>query len=108
MLCGLADALDALRAQGSPVGRVAADRRRARGRAAVRAIAPAVLGVPVAVPEPGEYVALGAARQAAWVLAGSAEPPVWPLADAVETEVEPTPSVRERYAAVRDLTANRT
>ena len=38
---------------------------------AVRAIAPAVFGLPVAVPEPAEYVALGAARQAAWALAGS-------------------------------------
>ena len=36
---------------------------------AVRVIAPLVLGVPVEVPEPGEYVALGAARQAASVLA---------------------------------------
>ena len=31
---------------------------------AVRQIAPAMFGVPVSVPEPGEYVALGAARQA--------------------------------------------
>ena len=37
--------------------------------AAVRAIAPLVLGLEVEVPEPGEYVALGAARQAAAVLA---------------------------------------
>ena len=34
---------------------------------AVRRSAPGVLGVPVEVPEHGEYVALGAARQAAWV-----------------------------------------
>ena len=32
---------------------------------AVRAIAPEALGLPVEVPPPGEYVALGAARQAA-------------------------------------------
>ena len=32
-------------------------------------IAPLVLGVPVEVPAPGEYVALGAARQAARVAA---------------------------------------
>ena len=50
------------------------------------------------MPEPGEYVARGAARQAAWVLAGGAEPPEWPLSGVVSTEVEPTPSVRERYA----------
>ena len=75
--------------------------------AAVREIASAVLGLPVSVPEPGEYVARGAARQAAWVLAGSAEPPVWPLSGVVSTEAEPTPAVRERYASVRDLTASR-
>ena len=34
---------------------------------AVRAIAPQVLGIPVEVPEQQEYVALGAARQAARV-----------------------------------------
>ncbi len=38
----------------------------ARSRA-VQEIAPAVLGRPVVVPEPGEAVADGAARQAAWV-----------------------------------------
>ena len=41
-------------------------------------IAPAVFGVPVIVPEPAEYVALGAARQAAWALSGAAGPPDWP------------------------------
>jgi xylulokinase len=78
----------------------------ARSRA-VREIASAVLGLPVTVPQPGEYVARGAARQAAWVLSGAVEPPAWPLAGVVETEVEPTPFVRERYASVRDLTAVR-
>ena len=40
--------------------------------AAVRALAPGIFGAPVLVPEPEEYVALGAARQAAWALAGHA------------------------------------
>ena len=40
-------------------------------------LSPAVLGVPVDVPSPGEYVANGAAKQAAWVLAGGEEPPAW-------------------------------
>jgi xylulokinase len=61
--------------------------------------------LPVTVPQPGEYVARGAARQAAWVLAGGDEPPQRPLSGVVETQVEPTPFVRERYASVRDLTA---
>ena len=57
----------------------------ARARSeAVRRLAPAVLGVPVLVPPPGEYVADGAARQAAWVLAGGDAPPEWP---ASETEI---------------------
>ena len=106
MLCGLADGLDAVRALGTPVERVVLVGGAARSRA-VREIASAVLGLPVTVPPPGEYVARGAARQAAWALSGAAEPPDWPLADVVETAVDPTPSVRERYAAVREMTAVR-
>jgi xylulokinase len=106
MLCGLADAVDAVRALGAPVERIILVGGAARSRA-VREIASAVLGLPVSVPQPGEYVARGAARQAAWVRSGDAEPPEWPLADVVETSVDPTPAVRERYAAVRDLTATR-
>jgi xylulokinase len=106
MICGLADAVDAVRALGTPVERIILVGGAARS-AAVREIASAVLGLPVSVPEPGEYVARGAARQAAWVLAGGAEPPEWPLSGVMETIVEPTPSVRDRYADVRDLTAVR-
>jgi xylulokinase len=106
MICGLADAVDAVRALGTPVERIILVGGAARSRA-VREIASAVLGLPVSVPEPGEYVARGAARQAAWVLAGGAEPPEWPLSGVVETIVEPTPIVRDRYADVRDLTAAR-
>ncbi|MCT1442838.1 hypothetical protein [Corynebacterium glucuronolyticum] len=39
-----------------------------------------MFGVDVLVPEPGEYVAMGAARQAAWVLSGQALPPAWATA----------------------------
>jgi xylulokinase len=106
MLCGLADAVDAVRALGAPVERIIMVGGAARSRA-VQEVASAVLGLPVTLPQPEEYVARGAARQAAWVLAGGAEPPVWPLADVVETEVAPTPEVRTRYAEVRDLTAPR-
>ncbi|GAA1821119.1 xylulokinase [Planosporangium flavigriseum] len=76
MLCGLADGLDALRAFGVEVRRVLLIGGASRSRA-VRAVAPVVFGAPVVVPEPGEYVALGAARQAAWALGGGAEPPNW-------------------------------
>jgi xylulokinase len=103
LLCGLADGLDALVEQGARVDRVLLVGGGARSEA-VRKIAPAVLGRTVVVPPPGEYVADGAARQAAWVLEGSGEPPRWELPGTQEFQADPTPEVRERYAAARDLT----
>jgi xylulokinase len=44
---------------------------------AVREIARAVFGLPIATTEPFESVAVGAARQAAWALTGT--PPTWPI-----------------------------
>jgi xylulokinase len=104
MLCGLADGVDAIRAQGVPVEQVLLIGG-AAASAAVRQVAPALLGVPVSLPEPAEYVALGAARQAAWVLAGGAEPPAWPVA-ASQTAAAPTEAVRKVYGEVRDRAAD--
>ncbi len=101
MLCGLADAVDALVAQGVRVDRILLIGGGARS-AAVRRIAPAVLGRPVLVPEPGEYVADGAARQAAWALTGTDSPPRWRLGSVERVEADPTPGLRERYAQARD------
>jgi xylulokinase len=72
MLCGLADGIDALVSQGLEPGRVLLIGGAARS-AAVQQVAPDVFGVPVAVPAPGEYVALGAARQAVSALAGDGQ-----------------------------------
>ncbi|GII81489.1 xylulokinase [Sphaerisporangium rufum] len=96
MLCGLADGLDAL---GLDPRRVLLIGGGARS-AAVRAVAPAIFGCPVLVPEPGEYVADGAARQAAWLAAGTDEPPAWRSGEARPYEADPTPQVRSRYAEV--------
>jgi xylulokinase len=104
MLCGLADGLDALRRAGIAVRRVLLIGGGARSEA-VRTIAPAIFGVPVAVPEPGEYVADGAARQAAWMLSGDVEPPPWTPAGLVTYDADPRPDIRVRYAAVRDRSA---
>jgi xylulokinase len=106
LLCGLADGLDAVRALGVPVDRALLIGGGARS-AALRAIAPQILGLPVRVPPTGEYVADGAARQAAWALAATADPPAW-SADRSGADVNPgAPAVgrqiRERYAAARDL-----
>ena len=105
VLCSLADAIGNLADCGITAQRVILIGGAARSEA-VRWIAPAIFGVPVTVPEPAEYVALGAARQAAWALSGAASPPDWPLPGvSAEYTAQPTPLVRERYAALRDATA---
>ncbi|MDR7278837.1 xylulokinase [Catenuloplanes atrovinosus] len=104
MLCALADGLDALRAQGATVNRVILVGGGARSEA-VRRIAPEVFGLPVVVPPPGEYVADGAARQAAWVATGTA--PQWTVKDTQEYGGTPVPAIREQYAAARELTVDR-
>jgi len=105
LLCSLADAIGNLADCGITAQRVILIGGAARSEA-VRWIAPAIFGVPVTVPEPAEYVALGAARQAAWALSGAASPPDWPLPGvSAEYTARPTPLVRERYAALRDATA---
>ncbi|HEY6494772.1 MAG TPA: xylulokinase [Trebonia sp.] len=101
VLCSLADAIDALRPCGITPGRIVLTGGAARS-AAVRTIAPSVFGLPVVVPEAAEYVALGAARQAAWALSGAAEPPSWPPRSSVTHEAPATPGVRRQYAALRD------
>ncbi|NBE80414.1 xylulokinase [Micromonospora rubida] len=106
MLCALADGLDALLAQGARVDRVILVGGGARS-AAVRRIAPQVFGRPVVVPPPGEYVADGAARQAAWLALGGDAPPDWSPAGAEEHSAHPVPAVRERYAAARDRVLDR-
>lgn len=117
MLCGLADGLDALLAQGVDAGRLLLIGGGARSDA-VRQIAPQVFGLPVEVPEPGEYVADGAARQAAWALAAAgeagdaepgpvgpatAEPPAWRTTASQIYDAPHEPQIRQQYAAVRDL-----
>ncbi len=104
VLCSLADGIDNLGACGITPGRVVLIGGAARS-AAVRSIAPAVFGVPVTVPDPAEYVAIGAARQAAWALSGAAEPPEWPGSAAAICTAEPRPDIRDRYATLRDDTA---
>jgi xylulokinase len=106
MLCALADGLDAVIAQGAAVDRVILIGGGARSTA-VRSLAPAIFGVPVVVPPAGEYVADGAARQAAWVVSGQVEPPQWMVEGTTVSEADPTPEVRRRYAEARELVLDR-
>jgi xylulokinase len=108
VLCSLADALGCLRDNGVPTSSVLLIGGTARSPA-VRAIAPEIFGVPVTVPAPAEYVALGAARQAAWALSGASSPPVWPRPSGPVLDGSgagaASEGVLQRYAALRDRTA---
>jgi xylulokinase len=104
LLCGLADGLDALQSQGVAIQRVILVGGGAKSEA-VQRIAPMVLGHSVLVPEPGEYVADGAARQAAWGLSGAAAPPVWNQHAAESFTAVSNRTIRDRYASVRDTVA---
>ncbi|MGL4831992.1 MAG: xylulose kinase, partial [Propionibacteriaceae bacterium] len=70
---------------------------------AVRRIAPEVLGLPVSVPEHGEYVADGAARQAAWALSGTAEAPMWKPRLQSEFMADHHSFIEDRYLDVAAL-----
>ena len=104
LLCSLADPVGARVAQTRPAPHRVRLVGGAARNAAVRALAPSILGRDVLLPAPGEYVARGAARQAAWALAGTDRPPSWPLPDegTLAADPQPDPTVRERYAALRD------
>jgi len=104
VLCSLADALACLVPCGVPVSSVLLTGGAAQS-AAVRAIAPAIFGVPVTVPAPAQYVALGAARQAAWALSGLAEPPPWPRPPGPSFTADPDQVTLARYAWIRAATA---
>lgn len=95
VVCSLADGLAALQAQGVTAGRIILVGGGAQS-AAVQQVAASVFGLPVVVPAPGEYVADGAARQAAAVLTGR-----WPEWELAGTEVTAAdggaPAVLEQY-----------
>jgi xylulokinase len=97
MLCGLADAVDPLRAAGVEPSRLVLIGGAARS-GAVRAIAAGLFALPVSVPEPAEYVALGAARQAAWTLSQADSAPRWPRE---ASRVEPDEASAGYYRRVR-------
>ncbi len=100
MLCGLTDAIDALDAAGVTPRRVLLIGG-AAASPAVQQVAAALMGGTITVPAPGEYVALGAARQAAWALHGGHHPPEWEQPGTQTVVTEPTPSVRMAYAQMR-------
>ncbi len=100
VLCSLAEAAALLAGYGVEQHRVLLIGGGARS-SAVCALAPGIFEADVYVPEPQEYVALGAARQAAWALAGTPQPPAWPRMAARRFTGRPQRALRERFAALR-------
>jgi xylulokinase len=105
MLCGLVDAVDALSQLGVGVKRILLIGGAAKNPA-IASIASALFGHEVLVPPPGEYVADGAARQAAWALLGTESAPVWDLGKIESVTSKPTPDVVEKYRTLRDRTVS--
>lgn len=96
MLSGLAAGVAEVRRQGAAVDRI----RLIGGAAAspaVQVVAAQVFEARVEVPEPGEYVADGAARQAGWILTG--QRPSWPVALLATLEGDPQPQIGQQYRA---------
>ena len=103
MMCGLTDAVDALIALGVTVNRIVIIGGAAKN-SAIPVIASALMGREVVVPPAGEYVADGAAKQAAWALL--AQMPQWNLGEVTHHTTKPTPDVMDRYRTLRDNTAD--
>lgn len=104
LLCSLADGIAALEDRtGTAAARITLIGGAARSEA-VQQIAPAIFGREVTLAPPAEYVALGAARQAAWALAGTDEPPAWTIGGSRIVSAAPTPEVLEAYRVLKGRT----
>jgi xylulokinase len=101
MLSGLADAVDSLVSLGVNVQRILLIGGAAKNPA-VPLIASALFGREVLVPPAGEYVANGAAKQAAWALLG--ETPQWDLGLVQHHSSVPTPYVMKKYRILKERT----
>ena len=103
VLGGLADAVDALVDVGVQPSRVLVVGG-AASNPAVTDVAATLVDVPVQIPPAGEYVADGAARQAAWILHGG-EQPAWSdvrPGETVSRDPQPVAQVREQYRQARE------
>jgi xylulokinase len=95
ILCGLADALQSL--PDPDDGKIFLVGGAAKSKA-LREIAPMILGRKVLVPEPGEYVAIGAAKQAAASIGISIAD--WKSSSVMEFDAKHEPWILERYQRV--------
>ncbi|WP_270408157.1 xylulokinase [Brachybacterium paraconglomeratum] len=106
LLCSLADGITSLEERtGTAARRITLIGGGARSRA-VQQLAPAIFGREVTIAPDGEFVALGAARQAAWALAGTEEPPAWEISGSSVVTADATPQVLEAYRELKERTAD--
>lgn len=98
MLCGLAEAVQALIELGVQPKRVSLIGGAAASKA-VQKIASTLFQVPVVIPPVAEYVADGAARQAAWALSGEKTAPAWQVGNTLVIEPNFHPEVLSAYKA---------
>ena len=97
VIAGIAYAADGLEALGVKSSRVLLIGGASRNRA-VQKITAEIFGQDIYVPEPGEYVADGAAKQAAWALSGNNAPPSWGSGDYEKISCTSyDPAVKQRY-----------
>jgi xylulokinase len=94
MLCALAGGFEAIGVHGVEAQRLLLVGGAAQNPA-VQAIAAQVFSAPVEIPRPGEYVAAGAAVQAAWALTG--ERPQWEVETVARPAVDTRPQILEAY-----------
>ena len=94
----VADGLDAVRSVGVRERRILLIGGAAQNPA-VAQVAAQVFDAPVEVPAPGEYVADGAAAQAAWTLTGAR--PAWSVETVQAFAPDPRPLIRTQYAAAQ-------
>jgi xylulokinase len=99
LLSGLADALEAITNQGVKVDKLAMVGGAGKNQA-VQVIAPQIFGMDISLPEPGEYVALGAARQAASAFAGKEVK--WDSAKSKNLTGTPDQKTRDAYQIAKD------
>ena len=100
LLCSQRDCLELIRSLGASITRILLIGGGAKSEA-IRTLAPSILGMDVTRPATDEYVAIGAARQAAWVLSGETElrhgnspSTAWRPANRPKPYTKPTPSPR--------------
>jgi len=99
IICGLVDSISTLQSSGAQIERVMIVGGAAKNPG-VGPIASAILGRPVMTFPPREFVADGAARQAAWALLG--ELPNWQIPDVIEFNEKAAIFVLDQHRKLKD------